>query len=291
MLNKKSNSRSGMPKTNDDIDEIIEEPISSSDIQHKLDIMSINNCWNDKNERIIISIGENAAAYKWMHERSAIYYKSTSQTLGIVQIILSTTLSAETIIPTNSDDILIEISRRVLIYIITVISVVQNFLKYEELSERHSSAAIAFSQLYHEIQEQMCMYRRHRHNATKYVSSVLKQYDSLLLSGPSVEKWVINIFKTTFKDTGIAMPDVADKIEKIEIITEPKEIDEKEIKSVQSVCNLDKIHNAFQIHGDITDQDIENTSAIELKQLRSKFYNERAVYEYNRYMQHNTEFD
>jgi len=280
-----------MPKTNDDIDEIIEEPISSSDIQHKLDIMSINNCWNDKNERIIISIGENAAAYKWMHERSAIYYKSTSQTLGIVQIILSTTLSAETIIPTNSDDILIEISRRVLIYIITVISVVQNFLKYEELSERHSSAAIAFSQLYHEIQEQMCMYRRHRHNATKYVSSVLKQYDSLLLSGPSVEKWVINIFKTTFKDTGIAMPDVADKIEKIEIITEPKEIDEKEIKSVQSVCNLDKIHNAFQIHGDITDQDIENTSAIELKQLRSKFYNERAVYEYNRYMQHNTEFD
>lgn len=281
-----------MRETNDDVDAIMEEPLSSSEIQHKLDIMSVNNCWNDKNERIVISIGENAAAYKWMHERTATYYKSASQTLSIIQIILSTSLSAETIVPTNSDSVSIDVLRRVLIYIITVISVVQNFLKYEELSERHSSAANAFSQLYHEIQEQMCMYRRHRHNATKYVSIVLKQYDSLVITGPTVDRWVINKFKSTFKDTGIEMPDVADKIQRIEIITEPKEVDEKEITNVQSsVCNLDKIHNAFQIHGDITDRDIENTTPIELKQLRSKFSNERAVYEYNRYMQHNTEFD
>jgi hypothetical protein len=55
-----------------------EEPNNvPSTIPDKLDLIALNNGWNDKNERIIISIGENAASYKWMHERSASYYKTT----------------------------------------------------------------------------------------------------------------------------------------------------------------------------------------------------------------------
>jgi hypothetical protein len=275
-----------------DEDEIFDNVQNPSDIQHKLDIMSVNNCWNDKNERIVISVGENAAAYKWMHEKSAVRYKMISQALGIVQIVLTTALSAETIIPTSDSNTSIDILRRILIYVITVLSVLQNFLKYEELSERHISAANSFSHLYHEIQEQMCMYRRHRQNATKYVSLILKQYDSFVVNGPGIERGIINQLKMTFRDAGISMPDVADKIQRIEIITEPYPSNEPNINNVETkMCNLDTIHNAFQIHGDISDKDIENTSAIELKQLRHNFSNERALYEYNRYMQHTTEFD
>jgi hypothetical protein len=272
-----------MNNPDDIIENADENDRNTSDIQHKLDIMSMNNGWNDKNERIVISIGENAAAYKWMHEKSSSNYKAISQVLSIVQIIISTLLSAETILPSSTTSASIDILRRVLVYIMTVISVLQNFLKYEELSERHNSASNSFGRLYHEIQEQMCMYRRHRHNATKYVSLVLKQYDSFVINGPNIEKGIINKFKSTFQDTGISMPDVADKIQRIEIITEPV--------TETKVCNLNNIHNAFQIHGDITDKDIENTSALELKQLRSKFFNEKALYEYNRYIQHDNEFD
>jgi hypothetical protein len=272
-----------MNNSDDIIEEVSENAQSTSEIQHKLDIMSMNNGWNDKNERIVISVGENAAAYKWMHEKSAANFKALSQIFSIIQIIISTLLSAETIIPSSNTSTSIDILRRILVYMMTVLSILQNFLKYEELSERHNSASNSFGHLYHEIQEQMCMYRRYRHNATKYVSLVLKQYDSFVVNGPSIEKGIINKFKSTFQDTGISMPDVADKIQRIEIITEPK-IENK-------FCNLNTIHNAFQIHGDITDKDIENTSAIELKQLRTKFFNEKAIYEYNRYIQHNSEFD
>ena len=47
----------------------------ADDVLHKADLMRLNNGWNDKNERIIISVGENAASYKWMHEKCANYHK------------------------------------------------------------------------------------------------------------------------------------------------------------------------------------------------------------------------
>jgi hypothetical protein len=314
--------------------------IHSEDVLHKAEIMALNNGWNDKNEQIIISIGENSASYKWMHEKCASYHKFVHKGTSILLIILSTILSAETIIPNNNcnSDFTLDIIRRVIVYMVTVLSVIQNFLKSEETGGKHSIAVGAFSNLYHDIQQQMCMFRRDRTNATRYVSDCLKQYDSLIINNPDISSRILKKLKNTFNNTGISLPDIADKIQKIEIISEDhpmsnlvsnpisnlvskpvsnaasnvsnvtkynknKRLDVEKHKGISvisanninnnqsNMCNLAQIHNAFQIHGDISDKDLENINSIDLKSLREKFLDTKSNYEYQRFLQHSRETD
>ena len=101
------------------------------------------------------------------------------------------------------------------------------------------------------------------------------------------------MFKKTFKNTDISLPDIADKIQKIEIITEDvnngDDYKNTSISSSKKNCNnLQEIHNAFQIQGDITDKELEN---INYTDLRKKFLKQKSEYEYNRFLQHSQELD
>ena len=58
-----------------------------------------------------------------------------------------------------------------------------------------------------------------------------------------------------------------------------------------NMCNLAQIHNAFQIHGDISDKDLENINSTELKSLRERFIDTKSNYEYQRFLQHSREND
>ena len=286
---------------NRDIDEIcnVDDCVQTDnqiDLVQKAELIQFNNGWNDKNEKLIISIGENSAAYKWMHERCSNYNKRIYNITSIFLIILSSTLSAETFIPDKNSNLGLSITKQIIVYLITVISILQNFLKSEEFAEKHSTAAGEFSKLYHDIQQQMCRFRRDRYDASKYVSNCLTKYDSLIITHPDINKWVISNFKRTFKNSNISVPDITDNINKIEIITEQSHITQNNIKSIINTKtlhsnNLVEIHNAFQIHGDISDKDLENADVKELKRLKESFLQNKSKYEYERYLQHSLETD
>jgi len=266
------------------------------DLVSKVELIQFNNGWNDKNEKLIISIGENSASYKWMHERCASYNKSIYTITSILLIILSSTLSAETFISDNTDNIGLRITKQLIVYLITVISIFQNFLKSEEYAEKHITAAGAFSKLYHDIQQQMCRFRRDRSDASKYVSNCLIKYDSLIITHPDINKGVIREFKRAFKNSNINVPDITDNINKIEIITEQHQPIQNNIMSLSNTQtfqsnNLAEIHNAFQIHGDISDKDLENADTSELQRLKLSFLQNKSKYEYERYLQHSLETD
>ena len=285
-----------------------EESNSTDDVFNKTELMRLNNGWNDKNERLIISLGENAASYKWMHEKCASYNKFVYKLTNIFLIFLSTSLTAETIFPqettcTNNSLDTLSIIKKIFVYLVNLLSVLQSFFKSEVAGEKHLNASGSFSNLYHDIQQQMCMFRRNRTNATKYVGECLKAYDSLVINSPDINSFVLKRFKSTFQNSDISLPEIADKIQKIEIITEDvknfmmdkRDINEYNIKqnssNKQNSNNLAQIHSAFQIHGDITDKDLENINSLELKELKNKFTKERLEYEYNRFLQHSHEND
>jgi hypothetical protein len=288
----------------DDINVNTDNSHHTEDVLHKAEIMRLNNGWNDKNERIIISVGENSASYKWMHEKCSGYHKFVYNFMSIMLIVLSTALTAETIFPSDSSISAFDITRRVIVYVVNLISVLLTFFKSEERSEKHLVAANAFSNLYHDIQQQMCMFRRDRVNATKYVSECLKQYDSLVINSPDITSIVLKTFKRTFKNSDISLPDIADKIQKIEIISEDAgslhlqsknkpvvTLQQQQNKSIHNCNNLAQIHNAFQIHGDITDRDLQNINSVELRELRNKFLQRKSDYEYRRFLEHGDEND
>jgi hypothetical protein len=288
-------------------------PNENNNVLTKFDTMILNNGWNDKNEKIVISIGENASSYKWMHEKSSSLYKLIQKIFSILLILFSTGLSAESILPTDNNNEIINTIRSIITYIITVLTVLQNFLKLEQLGEQHTSSAVRFSELYHDIQQQMCMFRKDRKNAIEFLSTVLKKYDSLVVAGPSIDTIVLNQFKNTFKNSETSIPDIADRIEKIEIITEPNTTSENSQNMVQnkgfsttvnstnkninktyakySNSNLKQINDVFKINGDVSDLDIKNAQDIELKQLRKKFLDEKSSYEFQRFRNNNSEND
>ncbi len=235
-------------------------------MDNKIEIMELFNGWNDKNERIIITIGENSASYKWMHEKAARNYNNINKILNIIMIILSTSLSAETLFGTELLSVVI--IKKIMIYVLTIMTVVQNFLKYEKLAAAHIASATNYATLYHSIQQEMCMYRRNRQKATEYVSNIIKQYDSLIINSPDINSKILETFKRVFK---AELPEIADK-QKIDIITEtiPEQIQIQKEKSIP-VCNLENIRNLYQIQGDITDNDIQNCSGIELQEIKQKY--------------------
>lgn len=247
----------------------------------KLDLLVINNGWNDKNETLIVSIGENAAAYKWMHEKSNSKYSSYDNLFGIIIIIFNTILTTQTFITTLSE--IIEISKKIFIYIVTLLAVVNNFLKYKELSINHLNAIKEFSELYHDIQQQMCMYRKDRDNASRYIKSIIKTYDSLIVSCPDIPDSILNEFKKKFKNSDIEMADISNKIQKIEIITQPSNVftfkqNEQNKNPNENLLKDTFIKNSLKIDGDLTENDIPSLSFM----MKKKALDATVDYEYNR---------
>lgn len=284
-----------------DDEELINNIISKTNKQ------SLNRGWNDKNETLIISIGENAASYKYMHERSAQICNTIHNVFKIALIICSTLLTVLTTTPQDNLSYSVIIFRYILTYIVTLLSVLLHFLQYAYMSERHNQAAAQFGIIYHDIQQQMCLYRRDRYIAFKYLSRVLKKYDSLIMISPRINPYVLKQFKKTFTNSDISIPEIAKKIQKIDIISEmntnkqnknngtsnssdySSENGEND-KSFQVNMKSTPIINSFMINGDITDNDIECCNPQNIKKLRERFFKENATYEYMRFLHNENDF-
>jgi hypothetical protein len=231
----------GTGNENDNVNENGEKS-STGNINDKIDLLYLNNGWNDKNERLIANIGENCEIYKRIHDNSSNKYQFNNKIISIIIIFFNAGLSVQTTFSNNMENITLIIVQKIFIYIVTIISVVNNFLKYEELTTNHKHAASAFSELYHNIQTTMCMYRKDRQNAVKYISNMLKKYDLLIHSSPSVD--------TKNKNDQI-MYDTINKLQKIDIIVEPN----SELPKTQAQTNLIQMNEIFKIEGDLGDNE------------------------------------
>lgn len=304
---------------NDDLIETIDirsyKNKKKTNIFKKSNLLFLNNGWNENNEKIIINIGEHAASYKWMHEKNSRINKRINDFISILLILLSTILSADTILSSSSSSSnssntneTIAILTKVIIYIINILSVLQQFLKLEENSNLHMEYANAFIRLYHDIQQQMSTYRVHRLNASKYISDCIKKYDSLIIKGPKISSFIINKFKKKFNQSEISLPDIVDNIQKIEIVSEPVSIASKNlvqikdnqsnkeknikqnIKQNMNTTQLRTMNNIFKIDGDFSESDVNDLNPSELRRLKKKFLKAKSEFEYKRFLEHNLDF-
>lgn len=241
-----------------------------------------NNGWNDKNERILINLGENAAAYKWMHEKSHIFYGTINKITTVFSLLLSTSLSVESTINFNictTEDKSLEIFKKAGIYLVAIITAIQQFLQYEGRSEAHFNHSAKFSAIYTDIQQKLSVYRRDRGNAQQYLSKKIKEYDSTSMSGPGINSIIIYQLKRTFK--GIRLPIIADNIENIEVIPEISQ------DNLGNLSNLENMNACMRIQGD-NDKDVQAIPMEAIKKLNG-FYinNKKGEYEYDRFINGN----
>jgi len=262
-------------------EEILKEILLKSNKQN------INKGWNDKNENILISIGENCTSYKYMHDRSAQICYRTHKIIKIILIVFSTLLSAMTSVPNSytCSSGYVTIVMYILTYVVTLLSVLMHFLQNENKGISHTRAASEFSKLYHDIQQQMCLYRRDRIIAFKFLSKIFKTYDSLIVTSPEINESVFNEFKRKFASCKIDLNSIANKMQKIDIISEDNigGTDETTRDNTIRVRGGIELTN-LKIDGDITDKELNTCNPQNIKELRARFFKENATYEYMRFL-------
>jgi hypothetical protein len=273
-------------------------------ILNKLDILVLNNGWNDKNEKLIVDIGYNCGIYKQLHEQSARYYKKLNKGINLSLLIFSVFLTTDSIINLLKDDVLI-IIQKIIIFMVAVISIMNNFLKYGELSEQHLQSSNSFNLIYNDIRNMMCIYRKDRMNAVKYIQQTIKEYDHLEISSPEIPERFIKVMENKLKSNekfkNISMPD--DQLREIEVIIDKNEheniklntfnvasqsIPPEPVKSlpnkfkINNMQNIQEIHECFRIDGDVSEND--NLTISDIQYYKRNGLELQSQYEFNRFM-------
>ncbi len=293
--------------------DVTTETENTSHILNKLDILVLNNGWNDKNEKLIVGIGYNCGIYKQLHEQSSKYYKKLDKGISLSLLILSVFLTTDSIINLLKGDIFI-IIQKVIIFILAIISIINNFLKYDELSQQHLYAANSFNIIYNDVRNMMCIYKKDRINAIRYMQQTIKEYDHLEISSPEITERFIkkmeNKIKTDDKYKDISMP--INQFRKIEVIIDKMDnndnnndndiqmntfntqnIDNKESVLhdktsnkfiINNMQNIEQIHECFKIDGELSEND--NITIADVEHYKRNGIELQTQYEFNRFMRH-----
>lgn len=286
------------------------DTIDTADTTHnlsKLDILVLNNGWNGKNEKLIVGIGYNCGIYKQLHEESSRYYKRLNKGINLSLLILTVFLTTDSIINLLKGDILI-IIQKVILFIVAIISIVNNFLKFSETSEQHLYAANSFNIIYNEIRNTMCVYKKDRINAIRYMQQTIKEYDHLEISSPEIPKRFIKRMEKRIKTDDIykdiSMP--VNQFRKIDVIVDKTDgdsdnnnncintqntngISENKDKmlnkfKINNMQNIEQIHDCFKIDGELSEND--NITIIDIEEYRRNTLDLHAQYEFNRFITH-----
>lgn len=264
-----------------DIEEIREVKLN------KLDILVLNNGWNSKNEKLIVDIGYNAGIYKQLHEQTAKRYNYYHKILSLSLLIFSIFLSADSILNLLNSYIL-TIIQKIIIFIIAIISILNNFLKYGENAKDHAQSAGLFNVVYNDIRNTMCIYRKDRYNAVKYIQTIIKQYDHLEVNAPEVPSSLIKKMEIKIKnDTKLKNINMPNQFQEIEIMIDGStgsQGDEAKFK-INNMQNIHQIHDCFKIDGDLSEND--NITINDINVYKKNGLNLHTQYEMNRFMNTN----
>jgi hypothetical protein len=270
---------------------------------NKLDILVFNKGWNDNNEKLIVGIGYNCGIYKQLHDQSSRYYKKLNKGISLSLLVLSIFLTTDSIINLLKDDILI-IVQKVIIFIVAIISIMNNFLKYGEISEQHLQAANSFNIIYNDIRNMMCIYRKDRMNAVKYIQQTIKEYDHLEISSPEIPNRLIKKMEAKlktdekYKNQNLSMPVdqfreievIVDKMDNNDIIIQQNPTQQPEQKQssnkfkINNMQNIQQIHECFKINGELSEND--NITVDDIENYKRNAIDLQTQYEFNRFMRH-----
>lgn len=259
------------------------ESISSSDSKlNKVDILILNNGWNDKNEKLVVSIGYSSSIYKNLHEKTAYRYAFCNKLINLPLLMLTVILSTNAI--TDFLDSQYVIIRKLIVFVVTIFSVLNTFMNYTELSTKHLHSANSFNIIYNDIRNTMCIYRKDRQNAVKYIQTIMKEYDHLEVSSEEIPKSLIKKMKDKLnkktESQHIVMP--TGDFQEIEVIIENnkgKIIDETKF-DINNTHNLKDIHDCFKIDGELSECD--NITFDDLNHSKLRGLNLQTEYQMNR---------
>ena len=161
------------------------------------------NSWSCEQEVLLREWAEKSAGYRWLHLRTHELYNTYNNYLAYPIIFLSciggigglSLISDEKPTPIELYIQYIFFSCNILI---TMLSSIQRFNSFIELSEKHSQSSILYSKFYRNISMELSLDYSERELGIVFCKQCKQEFDRLLSSSPEIPSKIINLFNEKF---------------------------------------------------------------------------------------------
>jgi hypothetical protein len=218
-------------------------------MEEKITEEQYGNVWTKAHEGILSEWADKANCYKWLHMKSAAKYKYLHNLYTIPVIVMSTLTGTANFAQEKLPEKYIFYAPIIIgcINIMAgIITTVQQFLHINELNEGHRVATIAWDKFYRKIKIELAKNPIERQPIREFFITSSEEYDRLMESSPTIDKGILEMFKTTFDGTftksdiktkfqDIVKPEICDSLISVKetIYKIPKEvIEQKKVKLI-----------------------------------------------------------
>jgi hypothetical protein len=171
--------------------------------------------WTLYYEEIFIDWCDKAMSYRYLHTNSHRHYYWLHVWFTIPVIFISTLTGvanfAQERIPEDYQSIY-TICVGVFNIIAGFITTVAQFLKVNELSERHRISSISWDKLHRNIKVELAKNPKERENIALYLKKSKEQYDLLIETSPEIGLKEITKFNKIFKHAKFLRPEICDSL-------------------------------------------------------------------------------
>ncbi len=162
------------------------------------------NVWTRAHENILSEWADKANCYKWLHMKSAAKYKHLHNLYTIPVIVMSTLTGTANFAQEKLPEKYIFYAPIIIGFVnilAGIITTVQQFLHINELNEGHRVATIAWDKFYRRIKIELAKNPIERQPIREFFITASEEYDRLMESSPTIDKGILDMFKSTFDGT------------------------------------------------------------------------------------------
>ncbi len=197
------------------------------DIKKKDPKKETKQVWTKALEDLLAEWSDKATCFRWLHSRSEKSYRAKNYLFTIPVIILSTltgtaNFAMDSFVPEENKQIAMACVGSVNIFA-GILSTLQNFLRYAELTESHRLAEVSWSKFGRDISIELALDPVRRKPALDFLKVCRAEYDRLIEQSPTIDDKIIASFKYNFKDAKIRKPDICNGLTKCKIYEPSKE--------------------------------------------------------------------
>ncbi len=246
--------------------------------------------WHGQQENILKKWSEIGSSYRFMHDRSYLYYEKQNFRFALPVIVISTVTGtanfAQGAFP-ESWQSYVPLFAGFLNLTAGLITTIAQFLRVSELLEGHRSASIAYSKFSRNISVELSLPIDERScDGREFIAGRRIELDRLIEQSPNIPLHIVKLFGSKFKDAEFIKPDILEitgvevykdsEKEKEEKAKKELELKEKELKLIK-----DKKEYEEKLVAKIRKEEADRQSYFEAK-LKQKLLEARENLETNK---------
>lgn len=205
--------------------------------------------WHAQQEEILKKWSEQAASYRFLHDRAFSIYKTKNMWFSLPVIVLSTITGtanfAQGSFPASWRES-VPLGIGALNLIAGLITTVAQFLRVAELFEGHRAASISFGKLSRNIAVELSLPPEERSmSGLDMVNTCRTELDRLLEQSPTIPLKLVQQFGLKFKDSTFRKPDILE-IKEVDIFRKEvdEELEKKKEEARAAAAVEQKVHQA-----------------------------------------------